>query len=107
MTSSPKLEDLAHLSTTEWRVFSVLSRQGEPVTIRQIEAALEVSQPTMESIPYGTILVLLQRLIKKGYVSQRPLTGTNAHVYWALHAYDAVLRRQATRLIVPCMKSTS
>jgi predicted transcriptional regulator len=99
MGSRPELNDLPLLSSSEWRVFSVLAR-GE-ATIRQLLAYLgEGEAQGVESMSFAMLQTLVRRLEAKGYVESEPQQDSKAHLYRIVYPFDEVLRRQATRSLV-------
>lgn len=84
------------LSAAEWRVFSVLSRQG-PMRVKDILPELADSSGTPA---YTTVLTLLQRMVVKGYVKgescrsrgRMDFLGSPATVYATCVSYEKALR---------------
>jgi len=92
--------DLPFLSPAEWRVFSLLSKNG-PLTVRQIVAELETGPDAARS--YTTILTLAQRLTAKGYLSLSERAATHgpasAITYSPSIPYADALRRHTERFL--------
>jgi predicted transcriptional regulator len=99
MKPRPELNELPLLSSSEWRVFSILAR-GE-ATIRHLLAQLaEGEAHGAEPMSFAMLQTLVRRLEAKGYVESEPQQGSKAHLYRIIYPFDAVLRRQATKSLV-------
>lgn len=86
------------LSPSEWRIFYLLSRTG-PLEVRGILAEIERQQPGC-SPAYTTILTLAQRLVSKGYVTQRPTgAGGTAHLFTPQVPFETALVLHVERFL--------
>ena len=92
MQSTSSVPTFPDLSPSEFRIFAVLARRG-PLSIRDIGQTLARQDPHF-SQGYNSLGTLLQRMVKKGYVTQEDPSGTAGKLYRPLLPYDFVIRRQ-------------
>jgi predicted transcriptional regulator len=90
--------ELPFLSSSEWRIFYLLSKKG-PLSIKALVAELEDQRPGAP-LAYTTILTHAQRLVGKGYLTQHPIGGSStANVYALRVAFDATFSRHVERFL--------
>ena len=95
---------LPYLSPAEFRIYSLLSKQG-PLTIREIRMQLSRLDPALTQ-SYNTVGTLLERLMDKGYVEQHD-QGGRAHVFRPTIPYDFALRLHVARFLDAFLISSS
>lgn len=92
MQATSSVPSFPDLSPSEFRIFAVLALRG-PLTIRDIGRTLARQDPHFNQ-GYNALGKLLQRMVKKGYVTQDDPLGTAGKLYRPLLPYDLVVRRQ-------------
>ncbi len=89
MAEATRTACLPRLSPAEFRIYSLLSKQG-PLTIKEIRLHLARLDPALTQ-GYNTVGTLLQRLIEKGYAEQQA-QGRVAHTFHPTIPYEFALR---------------
>ncbi|HEX9944276.1 MAG TPA: BlaI/MecI/CopY family transcriptional regulator [Thermoanaerobaculia bacterium] len=96
MTADPQVAPLPYLAPSEWQIFCLLSKRS-PLTVRDLGAELRRRQSPRQ---HTTILTFVQRLVRKGYVAQRPAGGaTTANLYYAVVPFELALRLHVERFL--------
>ncbi len=99
MPTPSAIPEIPLLAPSEFRIFFVLCKRN-PLTLRQIGQELARRDPEFRQ-GHDTLAPFLQRLVKKGYVSQHAQEGLPP-LFQPSIPFDFALRRQFERFLDDC-----